>query len=159
MNGFTGLYGYEIVLMLLGIALFLVLLVALLRNVFKDKPYAKLLPAFLISVVMIGYPSIESVQYSDGMVEIQTATNQLEKDPANQQAQATLRDLQTKIAPRTANDPAGKAVVEKAQSVLDSSLENGLRSSSSSSRNGTQGSKPETVRPQPRPIPRGSRNH
>jgi ribosomal protein S15P/S13E len=120
-NLFEGLYSYEIVLLLLGVVLFLTLLVALLRNVFKDKPYVALIPAFFIPIVMIGYPSIESFKYQDGLFEIQKATNAVQNEPSNPQAQAQLRELQAKvnkIAPRAMADPRAKEILTSAHLVL-----------------------------------------
>jgi hypothetical protein len=125
MSVFAGLYGYEVVMLVMGVALFLVVLIALLRNVFKDKPFAQLLPAFLISVVMVGYPSIKSFQYGDAIVQIQNANAQLEKDPGNQQAQATVRDLEAKIEPRAKGDPNGLAATERAENLLGNRPEPG----------------------------------
>jgi hypothetical protein len=121
MNLFAGLYNFEVLLLLLGVVLFVALLLALLRNVFKDKPYAALLPAFFIPIVMIGYPSIESIQYQNGVVEIQKAADQLQADPSNPQAQAQFQDLEAKvdkIAPRALNDPNASRVLDQARLVL-----------------------------------------
>jgi hypothetical protein len=122
MSLFAGLYSYEIVLLLLGVSLFLVLLIGLLRNVFKDKSYAPLLPAFFIPIVMIGYPSIQSIQYQNGLVEIQKATDAVQSNPSNPQARAQLKELQatvTKIAPRAAIDPNGREILAKAQTLIN----------------------------------------
>jgi hypothetical protein len=121
LNLFAGLYPFEIVLLLLGVALFLALLAALLRNIFKDKPYAALLPAFFIPIVMIGYSSIQSVKYQDGLVEIEKATAAAQKDPSNPQAMARLKELQAKlnkIAPRAVADPQANEILTKARRVL-----------------------------------------
>lgn len=121
MNLFAGLYFYEIVLLLLGVALFLALLVALLRNVFKDKPYAALLPGFFIPIVMIGYPSIESIQYQNGIVEIQKATNAVQENPSDPQAQAQLNELQAKVSkiePRAGNDPHATQILAMARKAI-----------------------------------------
>ena len=124
MNLFAGLYSYEIVLVVLGIVLFLVLVIALLRNVFKDKPYAALIPALFIPIVMIGYPSIQSFQYTSGVVEISKAVQQVQDDPSDPQAKATLNSLEpmiAKIEPRAASDPATEKLLVQARRVLSHS--------------------------------------
>ena len=121
MNLFAGLYSYEIVLVVLGIVLFLVLVIALLRNVFKDKPFAALIPALFIPIVMIGYPSIQSIQYQNGVIEITKAFQQVQDDPSDPQAQAQLNSLEPTIAklePRTATDPATQKLFVQAEKVL-----------------------------------------
>jgi hypothetical protein len=120
-NLFEGLYSYEIVLLVLGVMLFLTLLVALVRNVFKDKPYAALVPAFFIPIVMIGYPSVQSIKYQNGLIEIEKATEAVQNEPSNPQAQAQLRELQAKvnkIAPRAMADPRANEILTRAHLVL-----------------------------------------
>lgn len=118
---FAGLNLYESVLLVLGIVLFVALLVALLRNVFKNQPYAALLPAFLLPVAMIGYPSIQSIQYNNGLVEIQKATDQVAAHPNDVQARAALQALEPKIAaiaPRAASDPQANETLRRARIYL-----------------------------------------
>jgi hypothetical protein len=121
MNLFAGLYAYEIVLMVLGVVLFLALLIALLRNVFKDKPYAALIPALFVPIVMIGYPSIQTIQYQNGVVEISKAVQQVQDDPSDPEANAKLNSLEptiAKIEPRAGSDPATETVLLQARKVL-----------------------------------------
>ena len=66
-----GLYGYEIVLGALGVLLFVALLPMLLRQIWRDKPYGGLLAFFILPVAMIGFPSIKSIQYKDGVVSLE----------------------------------------------------------------------------------------
>ena len=63
MSIFQGLYGYEQVMLGLGILLFLVLLFILLRCVVKDKPWGKVAGFFLLPILMIGFPSIQKLSY------------------------------------------------------------------------------------------------
>jgi hypothetical protein len=119
MNPFAGLYPYEIVLMLLGVALFLVLLISLLRNVFKDKPFSTLLPAFLLPLTMVGYPSVQSIKYGDLLVQVQAASNEAAAEPSNPAALSRLADLKSQIEPRAMNDAAGINTLEQARNILD----------------------------------------
>jgi hypothetical protein len=119
MDPFAGLYPYEIVLMLLGVALFLVLLISLLRNVFKDKPYSTLLPAFLLPLTMIGYPSVQSIKYGNLLVQVQAASSEAAADPSNQSAISRLADLKAQIEPRAMNDAQGMKTLEEARNILD----------------------------------------
>jgi len=89
----AGLYLGEVVLLVLGVALFIVLLGALRRALAAGKSYAGLLPFFLVTIAMIGYPSIKSIQYKSGMVEIDKDTEAVESSSTDPQAarEAALR--------------------------------------------------------------------
>jgi hypothetical protein len=63
MTTFAGLFWYEIVLLALGVMLFVVLLNALRSALAAGRSYAGLLPFFMLTIVMVGYPSIKSIQY------------------------------------------------------------------------------------------------
>ena len=105
MKLFDGLYPFEIVLLLLGVLLFLVSLVAFLRLVMRGGSLGSLPLYFLISVAMIGYPSIRSIQYGNGVLTIEKTTDQLKRDPSN----AGLRQrLETEVA-HLATRPSAKA--------------------------------------------------
>jgi hypothetical protein len=124
MTLFAGLYSYEVVLMVLGIVLFFAVVIALLRNVFKDKPYAALIPTLFIPIVMIGYPSIQTIQYQNGVVEITKAVQQVQDDPSDPQANAKLNSLlptMAKIEPRAASDPATEKLLVQAKKALSPS--------------------------------------
>src|SRR6266704_212438 len=69
MSILNGLYGYEVIMLFLGVILFLVLIFILLRSVVKDQPWGKLVPFFLVPIFMIGFPAFKKISYDDGKVE------------------------------------------------------------------------------------------
>lgn len=83
MNMLDGLYLYEVVMLVLGVALFLVLLIAFAVQIFRGYAYGKLLSFFVLPILMVGYPSIESIEFSDGVIKIAKMTHALEEDPTN----------------------------------------------------------------------------
>jgi hypothetical protein len=115
-----GLYWYEIVLLVLGVALFLVLLLGLRRNLAAGKSYAGLLPFFILTIAMIGYPSIKSIQYNNGMVEINTTAEQIAKnpdDPANKARSVELQAQLNRFAERAGSEQ-DKATIAKAREAV-----------------------------------------
>lgn len=87
---FQGLHVYELILMISGGVLFLALVFALIWNVIKNKSIVSLLPFFLLPVVMIGWPTINSVTYDNGKIEIQKTADELISNPADTVAQKKL---------------------------------------------------------------------
>ena len=113
-----GLYPFEVVLLVLGVVLFIVVLIAFLRNVFRDKPYTGLLLFFVVPIVMIGYPSIQSIQISDSAVTIATKTAQLAQNPNDQPLRISLQSDVAKLSERPIHDAQTTATLAEAQFAL-----------------------------------------
>lgn len=118
MTMFDGLYLYEIVMLALGVALFIALAVMLVFLIVKRRAYAKLFMFFSIPIIMIGFPSIKSIEYSDGVVKIETDTATLERDPANTTVRAQLASTVSSLAPRPSSNPETIARIARAQIAL-----------------------------------------
>ncbi len=114
----NGLYSYEVVLLALGAAFFLVLLAGFIHLLWRDKPYSKLLPFFCFPVVMIGYPSIKSIQYQDGIVTLEKTTDQLQRDPTNPTLRETLNKQLAQTADRPGSAPGALVAIAAAQFAL-----------------------------------------
>ena len=93
-----GLFWYEVVLLVLGVVLFIVLIDALRKNLSAGKSYAGLLPFFVLTIAMIGYPSITSIQYNKGMVSIDTDASQIEANPGSPQNAALRQQIQANLS-------------------------------------------------------------
>ncbi len=109
MNFFQGLYSYEIILLVLGVVLFVVSIVLLLRG------KTGLVVYFLVSIIMIGYPSITSIQYKDGAITIEKDTQTLQQDPTNPQARQAVQQELAKFESRPITDPHIATVFARAQ--------------------------------------------
>lgn len=118
MSIFEGLYGYEAIMLVLGILLFLVLIFVLLRSVVKDQPWGKLVPFFLVPIFMIGFPAFKKLSYDNGKVELEKVTHELSENPTDsairRQAEAMLRVVER----RGQEDPEGLVVLAGAHWVL-----------------------------------------
>jgi len=116
----AGLYTGEVVLLVLGVALFIVLLGALRNALAAGKSYAGLLPFFLVTIAMIGYPSIKSIQYKNGIVDIErdTATVADQKADAETKRNAALRLQANSEKFRDRANPADRAKIDHALTVV-----------------------------------------
>lgn len=118
-----GLYPFEVVLLVLGVVLFIAILIAFLRNVFRDKPYGGLLVFFVIPIAMIGYSSIQSVQIGEGTVTIATKTAELVKSPDDQQLRVSLQTDVAKLSSRPISNAQTVATLAEAQFALGNDTE------------------------------------
>jgi tetratricopeptide (TPR) repeat protein len=113
-----GLYPGEVILLIVGIVLFVVFIFAFLYQLMHQRSFTALLGFFIIPIICVGYPSIQSIQYKDGVVTVQNATTQLLNNPEDPQARQTLEQQSQKIASRAASNPADTVTLAKAQFAL-----------------------------------------
>jgi len=90
MSILQGLYPYEIVIMGLGALLFVVMLIGLAAYLIKGKPVTGLVVFFVVSLAMLGYPGLKSLQYKDGVVSLEFNEQKLQQNPEDAQARAGL---------------------------------------------------------------------
>jgi tetratricopeptide (TPR) repeat protein len=118
MRGVTdGLYLGEVVLLVLGVVLFLVLVFAFVYQLLRQRSLKPLLLFFLVPVLMIGYPTIKSVQYKDGALTLDKLTRELAENPTDDKLREALDKKVKDVAPRVANSP--KDAVKLAQAQFD----------------------------------------
>ncbi len=118
MKFFDGLYSYEFVLLVLGVTLFIALLILLLVLAAKGRPFAKLLGFFVIPIVMIGFPSIKSIEFSKGVIKVEKDTHDLQHDPTNKTLRDALANEVASLSPRPSTDPAVITTIARAQIAL-----------------------------------------
>jgi len=119
MKLFDGLYLYEIILMLLGALLFLVLLILLVYSVIKNRDLKLMLLSFLLPVLMIGFSSINKIQYDKLVVELQHKAQELEEKPGDQQLRAEVEQKIAAVTARPIEQSADALVtVARAQNAL-----------------------------------------
>jgi hypothetical protein len=115
-----GLFWYEVVLLVLGVVLFIVLINALRKNLSAGKSYAGLLPFFVLTIAMIGYPSITSIQYNKGMVSIDTDASEIAANPGSPQNAARRQQIQANLSryESRAVSPRDREIVARARAAL-----------------------------------------
>lgn len=79
MKLFDGLHGFESILLVLGILLFVVLIVALVIFVLRGRSLKSIIPLFVIGAVMIAFPGIEKIRFSKDLVEIERKATELQR--------------------------------------------------------------------------------
>lgn len=118
MKLFDGLYPYEIVLLVLGVFLFVVLVIALVLLVTRGKPFGKLVMFFAISIIMIGFPGVQSFEISASVIKIQKQTLALEQNPTDTDARESLSNAVASVSDRPLSDPRAVTTIAHAQLVL-----------------------------------------
>jgi ribosomal protein S15P/S13E len=119
MRGVTdGLYLGEVVLLVLGVVLFGVLIFAFVYQLRRQRSLKSLIAFFLLSIVMIGYPSIKSIQYKDGAVTLEKLSKELAENPNDEKARKALDEKVKTVAPRVAKSSPEDAV-KVAQAQFD----------------------------------------
>jgi len=118
-----GLYPYEIVLLFLGAVMFLILLIFLIYFVLKRRSIKTLLAFFSIPIIMIGYPSIQSIKFGDLIEIAKESAKQVAEKPGDKQAEENLRASLSKIEARPIRNPAILLTLAKAHGVLGDTLE------------------------------------
>lgn len=123
-----GMHLYEFVLLIAGSLLFIVLLIAFLRQIFTKQPYKSLLAFFLLPIMMIGFPAISEIKIEQGVIEIQKQTDALREDPNNAEKRASLQNSLAKLEERPFKDPGTLATIATAQFAVghDASAERNL---------------------------------
>lgn len=94
---FDGLLGYEKLMLLCGFILFVFALLAITVMIVQRRDFKAAVLLIVIAIVLMGFPGIQAVKFSQGMVELDRIRAQpnAPTDPAQkQQDQQTLSDLQ-----------------------------------------------------------------
>jgi len=118
MTYFDGLHLYEVVLLVLGTLFFIPLAVVIVFQAMKSRPVARLLPFLVVSVVMIGYPGIKTVEIANDKITIETNVQELDKNPTNAAARAELTKAASDLTTRPMSDPNSLVHLARAQLAL-----------------------------------------
>ncbi len=118
MSFLQGLYPYEVVLLVLGVVFFFVLLASFVSLLRRGQPYAGLLPFFVLTIAMIGYPGVKTSNTKDGVITMERTTDQLQRDPTNAALGQTLHSQLTQILNRPTATPQALVAIAGAQFAL-----------------------------------------
>ncbi|HXX18756.1 MAG TPA: hypothetical protein VEJ46_05095 [Candidatus Acidoferrum sp.] len=113
-----GLYPYEVVLLLMGLALFAVLLVLLVFTILKNRPYGSLLWFFVLPIGMVGYSGIQSFSVTKDGLDIQKYSDELQQNPADQSARTALSSAIANVAARPWSNPTTLTNIARAQLMV-----------------------------------------
>ena len=119
MNLLQGIQLHELILMVLGFILGLVLIFIFLFTALKNKPNLKLLYGFIAPLVMIGYPSIRSIEFGKDVIKIDKLVEKVNANPTDTTVQRELiQNLQELPASRCKTSSDALAAIANAQASL-----------------------------------------
>lgn len=117
-----GMYFFEYVLMVLGIIFFVCLLIILIIFTFQKRSLKQLFLLFLLSIIMIGYPSIQKITYDNGVLSIEKYNNLLANSPQDSIARKELEKTLEKIEKRTVTNPQTLTKLGQGYAILGDTL-------------------------------------
>ena len=94
------------------------LLVALIVFVIRNKSITALLPFFVLTIVMIGFPSYQSIQISKDGVTLQKDVDQLKANPTDTALRETVSTQVAKLSARPMQDSTLVTAIASAQIAL-----------------------------------------
>ncbi len=114
---FTGLYGYECVMLVCGFTLFVFALAAITVLIVQRRSFKAVSALFLIAIVLMGFPGIAAVKFNDGALEIEALRHQAPGSLTPQQ-QAEYTKTLASVAQRSAGLPQLQAKIADGYRVL-----------------------------------------
>ncbi len=119
MNLLEGIQLHELILMILGFILGLVLIFVFLFMALRGRTNMKLLYGFIAPIVMIGYPSIQSVSFSKDVIKIDKLVKMVNDNPSDTVAQQVLIDqIRTLPKSRCVTSTEALTTIADAQAAL-----------------------------------------
>jgi tetratricopeptide (TPR) repeat protein len=115
---FDGLQGYEQVILVCGMALFVVALLGLIVAMVKSKSYAGLVVILMLSLAMMGFVRVRTIKAGGAEIDLDSAIAQVRADPASTSARAQLSEKVANIASRHWTDPMVLTKLAEAQLAL-----------------------------------------
>lgn len=115
-----GILLYELILMVLGALIALAGIFILVYGVLKKESNVPLLVTiFLVSIIMVGFPAIKSIQFQEGVLKIEKEVRKLEENPRDTVAQRALLQAMNNVTPQRAEQsPIALSAMAKAQETL-----------------------------------------
>jgi hypothetical protein len=102
---FDGLQGYEQVILVCGVALFVIALLGLIVAIVKSRSYAGLVVILMLSIAMMGFVRVRTIKAGDAEIDLDSAITQVDANPNSSSARAQLSEKVAKIASRHWSDP------------------------------------------------------
>jgi tetratricopeptide (TPR) repeat protein len=119
-NLFNNMLSYETILAIMGMIFFLVLVFALVWSVLKKRNITKLLPFFIIPIIMVAYPTLKSIKIGDFILDIQAQSKIVENNPRDTAAVKRLEESLEKLKTndRLSNNSNVLVAAANAQMIL-----------------------------------------
>ena len=89
---FNGMLAYEIILLILGVILFIILVIGLMQKLKHNDLKTIYVASFFLPIVMIAYPSVKSVSFSNGLIKFEKLVSKAEENPQDPEILNKLRE-------------------------------------------------------------------
>lgn len=114
-----GIQLHELVLIILGFILGLVLIFVFLFGALRGKTNLKLLYGFIAPLIMIGYPSIQSISFSKDVIKIDKLVQDVNRNPMDTLAtRALINEIATLPKSRCVTSGDAMATIANAQAAV-----------------------------------------
>jgi tetratricopeptide (TPR) repeat protein len=114
-----GIQLHELILIILGFILGLALIFIFIYTALRSKPNLKLLYGFIAPLVMIGYPSIQSVQFSKDVIKVEKSVEKFNQDPTDTAALNAMKaELENLPASRCKRSSDAMTAIANAQAAV-----------------------------------------
>jgi tetratricopeptide (TPR) repeat protein len=118
MSFLSGLYPYQVVMLVAGALLFLVSLVLLVILAAAGKEIGKLYLFFALSIVMIGFPAYSKIEITKDGVTLEKDTQQLLQNPTDKALRDSVSSQVRVLSARPLSDPNQLSTLARAQIAL-----------------------------------------
>lgn len=99
---FQDMLPFEIIMLMVGVLLALACITAIFKMIIKGGKLSLQLPVFLvISIAMMGFSKIQSINYGKLKIEVNTLSQKVEKNPADTLARRQLQEKTTQLTTDT----------------------------------------------------------
>ncbi len=114
-----GIQLHELVLIILGFILGLVLIFVFLFGALRGTTNLKLLYGFIAPLIMIGYPSIRSIEFSKDVIKIDKLVERVNRNPTDTLAtQALIDEISTLPKSRCVTSSDAMSTIANAQAAM-----------------------------------------
>lgn len=114
-----GIQLHELVLIILGFILGLVLIFVFLFGALRGKTNLKILYGFIAPLIMIGYPSIQSIEFSKDVIKIDKLVEQVRQNPTDTAAtNALISEISTLPKSRCVTSSDAMTTIANAQAAV-----------------------------------------
>jgi hypothetical protein len=111
----SGLHGYEIIMLFLGVIMFIVILGLLVFFAAQRRQIYGLFPFFALPIIMIGYPGIQQFKVAGNEITLRDELKNLAQRPDDPSAQEKVREALGKLEERPVRDPGTLVTIAEAQ--------------------------------------------
>lgn len=111
---FDGLYGYEMIMLVMGVVLFIVVMGLLIYQVKKNRNPAVVAGCFIFPIAMVGYPGVKTIEPG----KIEKTVHDLQQNPTDQAKRQELQKQVTEAESRPYRAPENLVRIAAAEYTL-----------------------------------------